>query len=333
MIAAIISRFGPPDVLELRDVPAPVPQSHDVLVRVRASALNRADLLQRIGRYPPPSGVPADIGGIEFAGEVAAVGDAARQWSVGDRVFGLTGGGAHAQFLVAHEATVARIPDGVSWHEAAAFPEAFITAYDALVTQAGVSAGERVLVHAVGSGVGLAAVQVARAWGAIPYGTSRTADKVEQARAYGLEDGVTLTLDRSSLPQAVAAWSEGRGMDIVLDLVGGPYVEASIEVAASKGRIMLIGAIAGSQATIDVRRVLGKRLTLRGTVLRARPLDEKIAVTAAFARDLVPRLERRELRSTIDSVFPLTAIADAHRRMESNETVGKVVVDIGSGDR
>ncbi len=312
--------------MEVRDVAAPVPAAHQVLVRVRASALNRADLLQRLGRYPAPNDSPPDIPGIEFAGEVAATGAAAQRWSAGDRVFAITGGGAQAEFAVAHEDTLMRVPDALDWPAAAAVPEAFITAYDALVTQATLRAGETVLVHAAGSGVGLASLQVARAWDAIPYGTSRTAAKLERASAYGMEDGVVPGEALQALAPAVARWTDNRGVDVIMDLVGGPYMQAGLELLAPRGRMMLVGTMAGSQSSIDLRRMLGRRLTVRGTVLRARSLDEKIAVAHAFERDVVPLLAAGTMRPTVDSIFALAQIADAHRRMESNETFGKVVV-------
>lgn len=328
MIAAVISRFGPPEVLELREVPTPEPGPHEVLVRVHASALNRADVLQRIGRYPAPPGWPTDIPGLEFAGEVAAAGSDVVRWHAGDRVFGLVGGGAHAEYLVVHEATIARIPDALAWRDAAAIPEAFITAYDALVTQGGLQPGEPVLVHAVGSGVGLAAVQVVRAWGATPYGTSRTPDKLDAASALGMEAGVALPDDLAPLAPAIAQWTGGRGMALTLDLVGGPYLGASVAGAAPRGRILLVGAVGGGNATVDVRHILGKRLTLTGTVMRARPLEERIAVASAFAAEVVPRVASGQLRASIDSVFPLARIAEAHARLESNQTTGKVVLDL-----
>lgn len=328
MIAAVISRFGPPEVLELREVPTPEPGPHEVLVRVHASALNRADVLQRIGRYPAPPGWPTDIPGLEFAGEVAATGSDVVRWHAGDRVFGLVGGGAHAEYLVVHEATIARIPDALAWRDAAAIPEAFITAYDALVTQGGLQPGEPVLVHAVGSGVGLAAVQVVRAWGATPYGTSRTPDKLDAASALGMEAGVALPDDLAPLAPAIAQWTGGRGMALTLDLVGGPYLGASVAGAAPHGRILLVGAVGGGNATVDVRHILGKRLTLTGTVMRARPLEERIAVASAFAAEVVPRVASGQLRASIDSVFPLARIAEAHARLESNQTTGKVVLDL-----
>jgi putative PIG3 family NAD(P)H quinone oxidoreductase len=328
MRAAVIPAFGGPEVLEVRNVPRPEPGPGQVLVRVHASALNRADLLQRAGRYPPPNDAPRDIPGLEFAGEIVALGDTVSRWTTGARVFGIIGGGAHAEYVVAHEDVLAAIPDGLDWLDAGAVPEAFITAHDALVTQAKLVAGERVLVHAVGSGVGLAAVQLVRTLGGVPYGTSRTADKIEAARAVGLEDGVALPSGPDGLTAAVARWTGDQGVDVVLDLVGGPYVGPSVEALGLKGRLMLVGTVAGAQATIDVRRILGRRLTLKGTVLRARSRQEKAEVTDAFAREVIPLLANGRVRPVIDRVYPLSEIVDAHRRMESNETVGKVVLDL-----
>lgn len=328
MIAAVIPRFGPPEVLEVRDYPTPTPSAREVLVRVHASALNRADLLQRIGRYPAPPGWPSDVPGLEFAGEVAATGSDAVRWRTGDRVFGLAGGGAHAEYVAVHEATLIRIPDAMTWHEAAAIPEAFITAYDAMVTQGALRSGETVLVHAVASGVGLAAVQIARAWGAHPYGTSRTPDKLPVAVAAGMIEGVALPDSLDPLAAAVARWTDGRGIDLTIDLVGGAYLQASIAGAAQQGRVLLVGAVAGARAEVDVRQILGKRLTLRGTVMRARTLEERIAVAAAFEADVLPRLASGELVASIDSVFSLSAIAEAHSRMETNQTAGKVIIEM-----
>ena len=329
MRAAIITRPGGPDVLEVQERPTPVPSDYEVLIRVHASALNRADLLQREGHYPAPPGAPADIPGLEFAGEVAALGKDVTGWREGDRVFGVVGGGGNAEYLVADAQTVARVPSVLSWTDAAAIPEAFITAHDALVTQAGVRAGESVLIHAVGSGVGLASVQLARAWRATPYGTARTASKIEKAREFGLADGIVVGDDTMVIVPAVERWTTGKGIDVTLDLVAGAYVPAEIQAAAKRGRIMFIGTVAGRTATVPIGMVLGKRLTLRGTVLRARSIEEKREVTAAFARDVVPLFESGVLGPTVDRVFPLVEIAAAHERLASNETFGKVVIDHG----
>jgi NADPH2:quinone reductase len=328
MRACVIPQFGAADVLEIREVAVPTPGPHEVLVRVRATALNRADILQRMGRYPPPADAPQDIPGIEFAGVVAEMGESVSRWQRGDRVLGIVGGGAHAEYVVTHEETLCRVPDRADWTEAGAVPESFITAHDALISQARLREGEVALIHAVGSGVGLAGSQIAAAWGARVFGTSRTRAKLERARAFGMDEGLVVGADLSALGSALRAWSGGLEADVVLDLLGGSYLEASIEVAAPLARIMLVGAIAGSTGSVNIRRVLSRRLTLRGTVLRARRLDEKIAVATAFSREVLPLLASGALVPTIDSVFPLDAIADAHRRMESNDTFGKVVVRI-----
>ena len=324
MKAAVITRPGGPEVIEIRDVEAPVAGKDDVLIRVRASGLNRADIHQRKGGYPAPPGSPADIPGLEYAGEVVDVGANITTFRPGDRVWGIVGGGAHAELLVAPASTVARAPDHISWEDAGAIPEAFITAHDALVSQASLARGERVLIHAVGSGVGLAAIQVCRAVGAIPFGTSRTADKIERARSFGLEDGAALK-DASELPGHARNWATN-GFDVVLDLVGGAYTPASIEAMAVRGRLMLVGLVAGSTATFDMRRILSKRIKFVGTVLRARTIPEKAAATAAFDRDLGPSFTNGMLKATVDTVFALDRIGDAHRRMESNDSFGKIVI-------
>jgi putative PIG3 family NAD(P)H quinone oxidoreductase len=324
MRAAVITRPGGPEVLEIRDVDWPGVGADDVLVRVRASGLNRADIHQRNGGYPAPPGSPADIPGLEYAGEVEDVGSNVHDFRVGDRVFGIAGGGAHAELLSIPARTVARAPATLSWTDAGAVPEAFITAHDALVTQATLVAGERVLIHAIGSGVGLAAAQVARAVGAIPFGTSRTPDKIERALPYGLERGGVVR-DATELATLAREWAPN-GFDVVLDLVGGAYTPASVATLATKGRLMLVGLVAGATASFDLRRILARRITIIGTVLRARSTDEKATATRAFSRDLGGLFDAGTLRPVVDRVFPLDAIADAHRRVESNETFGKVVV-------
>jgi putative PIG3 family NAD(P)H quinone oxidoreductase len=326
MQAVWISTYGGPEVLEIRTVGKPLINDEQVLVRVRASSLNRADLLQRQGKYPPPPGFPAEIPGIEFAGEVAEVGSSVRQWKPGQRVFGLIGGGAHAEYVVTYEHLLAEIPANLDWTQAAAVPEVFITAHDALWTQAYLRPGETVLIHAVGSGVGLAAVQLARAIQAVPYGTSRTADKIEKAKPLGLEAGLVLRDNFDGLADAAGKWTAGKGIHVLLDLVGGPYVKASQKAMAHHGRMILVGTVAGGSYELDARYVMSKRLQIRGTVLRARSLEEKMAATRLFAAEVVPLLASGVLKPNVDSVFPMAEIGKAHQRLESNETFGKVVV-------
>jgi putative PIG3 family NAD(P)H quinone oxidoreductase len=324
MRAAVITRPGGPEVLQIRDVEAPVIDDDQLLVRVRASGLNRADIHQRNGGYPAPPGSPADIPGLEYAGEVVELGKDVRDFAIGDRVFGIAGGGAHAELIAVHARAAARVPSRLSWTDAGAVPEAFITAHDALATQAHLARGERVLIHAVGSGVGLAAVQVARAVGAIPFGTSRTAAKIDRALPYGLERGGEVR-DAKALSELARDWAPD-GFDVVLDLVGGAYTPASIDLLATRGRLMLVGLVAGATATFDLRRILSRRVSVTGTVLRARSVDEKAAATAAFIRDLGGLFEGGFLRPVVDRQFPLDRIADAHRRMESNVSFGKILI-------
>jgi len=334
MKAVVITRFGGPEVLEIQDVPTPEPRADEVLVHVRSSGLNRADLLQRLGRYPAPPGATQNIPGLEFAGEVAALGANAQRWRAGDRVMGIIGGGAHAEFVTTHQDALAAVPANLEWAVAGAVPEVFITAHDAL-RQAGFKAGENVLIHAVGSGVGLAATQLVRALGGRAFGTSRTPDKIERAKQFGLESGYEVPE-----PSALAGLADfgkqatsrqgfdGKGFDVVLDLAGGPYFATSLVAMAMRGRLILIGGVAGGKADVDLYQILGKRLHVIGTVLRARSLEEKIAVTAAFEHEVLPLMAQGTIQPVIDSVFSLEQIADAHRRLESNDTFGKVALTI-----
>jgi putative PIG3 family NAD(P)H quinone oxidoreductase len=326
MRAVWISQSGGPEVLQIREVVKPQAGPGEVLVKVRASALNRADLLQRQGKYPAPPGSSQEIPGMEFAGEVAETGEGARMWKPGQRVFGLLGGAAHAEYVVTHERLLAAVPGNLTWEEAAAVPEAFITALDALWIQAALRPAETVLIHSVGSGVGLAATQLARALRAVPFGTSRTAAKIAQAKQFGLEDGAVVRDSFDDLPAQAEKWTAGSGINVVLDLAGGPYVKASQKLMALKGRMVLIGTVAGGNYELDSRFVMGKRLQIRGTVLRSRTLEEKIQVTQSFAAEVVPLLEKSIVRPAIDSSFSMADISRAHERLESNQTFGKVVI-------
>ena len=327
MKAVVITSPGGVDVLEVGDVdPPPAPVADRVRVRVRASALNRADLLQRMGRYPAPPGAPVNIPGLEFAGEVDQVGPEVHNLRIGDRVFGICGGGAQAEYINVPSSHLAAIPDNLDWAAAAAVPEVFITAHDALFTQAQLQPGESVLVHAVGSGVGTAAVQLIKAVGARSFGTSRTADKVERAEQLGLDQSLIVKDDPLALVDAVKEWSRGKGVDVVLDLVGAAYLEASLLAMALKGRMIQVGTTSGSKATLDYGLVMSKRLTLKGTVLRARSVEEKATATRLFEKHVVPLLERGLVKPVIDRTFDLSEIREAHRRMESNENFGKIVL-------
>ncbi|MGI9108083.1 MAG: NAD(P)H-quinone oxidoreductase [Pyrinomonadaceae bacterium] len=333
MRAIKIISHGGVEGLEVREVEQPEATGDRLRVRVHAAALNRADLLQRRGAYPAPPGVPADIPRLEFAGEVDAVGAEARGgWRMGQRVFGITGGGAQAEYVVVPENTLAEIPDNLSWEEAAAVPEVFITAHDALFTQGALALGERVAVHAAGSGVGLAAIQLAHAAGASVCGTARTADKLERARAYGLNEAVAITDAPQIFADAVRAWTGGAGVQLILDLVGASYLAANLDALSLRGRLLLVGTMAGASAPLDFRQMMGKRLRLTGTVLRSRPAEEKARATRLFAAHVVPLLARGAIRPVIDSIYNFDDIRAAHERLESNATFGKIVLKVTSDE-
>jgi putative PIG3 family NAD(P)H quinone oxidoreductase len=324
MKAIVIARPGGPEVLEFRDVRDPMPSRGEVRVAVSATAVNRADLLQRMGAYPAPPDAPPDIPGLEYAGTIDAVGDGVTEWAQGDRVFGLVGGGSYAEQVVVHQRELARIPDGLDFVQAAALPEACITAWDAIVDQAGLAAGETLLVHAAGSGVGTAAIQIAAAIGARAIGTARTPDKLERCRELGLAHGVVAT--GGKFADAVLTATGRRGVDVVLELVGGGYLAEDLACAAPRGRIVLVGLMGGARAELDLAAILRKRIALHGTVLRSRPLEEKIAAMRAFERHVVPLIAAGKLRAVVDRTFPLSAAAEAHACVASNRAFGKVVL-------
>jgi NADPH:quinone reductase len=313
--AVVIARPGGPEVLELRDVPAPQPAPGEVRVRVRAFGINRADLLQRRGLYPAPADAPRDIPGLEFAGEVDGI---------GGRVMGIVSGGAYAEYVTVPREHLLPVPQGMSFAEAAAIPEAFLTAFDALERLA-VAPGEWVLVHAVGSGVGVAAVQLIHARGARSIGTSRTPAKLEKARPLGLDEGAVGTPD--DLRRAVRA-ATGTGVHAAVDLIGGPLFPVTLEVLRECGRLILVGLTAGARAEVDLGVILRKRLRVEGTVLRTRTREEKTALAAAFREAVLPLFERGALQPVLDRTVPLERVAEAHQRMEANETFGKIVVEI-----
>jgi len=325
MRAIAITKPGGPDVLALVERETPEPSRGEVRVRVRATAINRADLLQRMGAYPAPSDSPPDIPGLELAGEVEALGAGVERLKIGDRVFGLVGGGAYAEQLVTHERALAKIPEGLSFEDAAAIPEAFITAHDAIVGQAGLTGGETLLIHAVGSGVGTAAVQLARALGVFSIGTARTPDKLERAKALGLDAGVVAEGNRFA--DAVRA-IDPAGAHVVLELVGGGYLDEDLRCTRPLGRIVLVGLMAGTRHELDLALILRKRLRIMGTVLRARPLEEKLAAMRTFEERVVPLIARGKLRPVIDAVMPLDQAGAAHARMASNAGFGKIVLQV-----
>ncbi|HEV8591726.1 MAG TPA: NAD(P)H-quinone oxidoreductase, partial [Pyrinomonadaceae bacterium] len=284
MKAVYIKEFGGSENLEIRDVPDPAkPTGSNVLIRVKAAGLNRADLIQRRGFYMPPPGYSPNIPGMEFAGEIFEVGDDAKKFNIGDRVFGITAGEAQAEYLIVDESHLALIPDNLSFEGAAAVPEVFVTAHDAIITQCALQPGESLLVHAVGSGVGLAALQIGKAKGAKVFGTSRTKGKLDQCELFGLDGGIAVGHD-VIFAEELTGMNAGQGVDVILDLVGGNYFSENLKALALRGRMIEVGLTAGRTAEIDLSMLLFKRARIIGTVLRGRTTEEKAEAVSAFAR-------------------------------------------------
>ncbi|MGH7572317.1 MAG: NAD(P)H-quinone oxidoreductase [Gemmatimonadota bacterium] len=324
MRAVRIREPGGPEVLQVGEVQRPEPGPGEIRVRVRSAGVNRADLLQRRGLYPPPPGWPADVPGLEFAGEVEAIGEGVDAWGPGDRVMGLVGGGSYAEYVVVHQREAIPIPDGLSWETAAAVPEVFVTAHDALFTRGRLVQGETALVHAVGSGVGTAALQLGQAAGATVIGTSRSRWKLDRATELGLD--VAIHPNDGSFADAVRDATGGSGVDVILDLVGGGYLAGNLASLARLGRLVVVGLTGGASAELDLGTVLRERLTIVGTSLRTRLFEEKVAAVQAFARDALPLLTEGQIQPVMDETFPMEAAADAHRRMEANQNFGKIVL-------
>ncbi|MFL5588625.1 MAG: NAD(P)H-quinone oxidoreductase [Ktedonobacteraceae bacterium] len=324
MRAVVITRPGGPEVLEVQEVETPEPAADYVRVRVRASGVNRADLLQRAGAYPAPPGSPSNIPGLEFAGEVDAVGSLVRMWKPGQRVMGLAGGGGQAQYVLVHEGLLVEIPENLDFVQAAGVPEVFMTAHDGLFTQAGLQIGERVLIHAAGSGVGTAAIQLAHATGATTFGTSRTPGKLERARELGLDFG----LSDQIFADEVKRLTNDRGVHVVLDFIGAPYLEQNLEALTSWGRIVFLSMMGGVQANVNLGMLMSKRISMRGCTLRTRTLQEKLAVTRLFAKSVLPLLASGKVKPIIEQVYAMEEVGEAHVAMGENKNFGKLIVRV-----
>ena len=325
MRAVVLRSHGGPDVLQFEDVASPIIGEQDILVTVAATALNRADLLQRMGFYPNPFPSGPEIPGLEFAGTVAAIGDKVTAWSIGDRVMGIASGGAYAEQLAIHERQAMAVPSGMSLHDAAGIPEVFITAWDALVVQGGLTSGRWAMVHAGASGVGTAAIQICKAIGARIVVTC-SGGKVEACRALGAD--VVVDYGTQDFVAEVATATGGAGVDVILDVIGGDYVERNVASLAVKGHIIQVGVMAGEPVPFNVGLLLGKRASITGTVLRARPLEEKIAISQRFASEMLPLFSTGQLKPVIDSVYAFADIASAHEYMATNGNVGKIVITV-----
>jgi len=319
MRAIVHTGAGDVSVLALKEVETPIPAAQQIRVKVAASGLNRADLLQRRGRYPAPAGWPAEIPGLEYAGVVESVAPDVTRWKVGDRVMGLVGGGGQAEFVVVHQDEAIAVPGNLTLQGAAAIPEAFLTAWDALVNRGRLAPGERVLIHAVGSGVGTAAVQLARQLGATTVGTSRSASKLARVIELGLDEGIDTATQgfggRLSAP-----------VDVILDVLGGPAFADNLDALAPRGRLVLLGLMQGAKADASLEPILRKRLEVIGSVMRTRVHEERSALAAAFSRQVLPWFEANLVRPVVEATYAVSRIGEAHTVMERDQNFGKLVL-------
>lgn len=328
MKAIVIDAPGDASQLRLADVPDPQPNPDELLIRVHATALNRADILQRQGLYPPPPGA-SEIPGLELAGEVVAVGAAVRRFRPGDRVYGLSGAGGYAQLATLPESLVMPIPDRFDFLQAASIPEVFFTANEALITLGRLQAGGRALVHAGGSGVGIAAIQIGTAIGAEIFVTAGSDAKCARARDLGA--ALAINYKTHDFVEAVKEHTHGRGVDVLLDVAGASYFDRNLRSLADGGRLILVGMLGGTRSEIDLGYVLRRRLQIIGTVLRARSLEERTAITRRYQEQVEPLLIAGKIVPIIDRVFPLRDATEAHRYMEADKNFGKIVLDVAAG--
>ena len=327
MRAVRVSKEGDPEYLTIGEVPTPEPGPDEVRVNVHATALNRADTFQRRGHYPPPEGA-SPILGLEMAGIVDEVGDRVLDWHEGDRVFSLLAGGGYAEQVVVHKDLLMALPPGLSTKEAAAIPEVFLTAYQSLHWLGGVQSGHRVLIHAGGSGVGTAAIQLAREAGAHPYVTA-SAPKHGVCRELGAE--AAIDYESEDFAQRIDEITNGEGVHIIIDFIGAPYFHQNVASLAMDGRVIQLATLGGSTVEeVSLRELMAKRVQLLTSTLRNRSLDYKIQLTQEVASDVLPKFVDGQLRPVIDSTYDWTEVADAHRRMENNENAGKIVLQVVS---
>jgi NADPH2:quinone reductase len=325
MTAVTIREPGPPDVLEAQTRPLPVPQSGEILIRVAAAGVNRPDVMQRKGLYPPPPGAP-DIPGLELAGEVVAVGEGNNRWKPGDRVTALVAGGGYAEYCIAHGDIALPIPDGLSLVEAAAIPETFFTVWTNLFDRAGLKSGESVLIHGGSSGIGTTAIQLAKAFGARAIVTAGSDEKCEACLRLGADRAINYKTEDFVAESKKA--TGGRGVNFVLDMIAGDYVDRNYDAAAADGRIVQIAVQAGPKATVNITRIMLKRLTHTGSTLRARPVAEKAAIARAVETQVWPLIASGRVKPLVFRSFPLAEAAEAHALMESSAHIGKIVLTI-----
>jgi NADPH2:quinone reductase len=323
MTVIAIRTAGGPEVLVPEQRPVPTPGDGEILVKVAAAGVNRPDVMQRKGLYPPPKGA-TDIPGLEIAGEVVAVGPGVRRWKVGDEVAALVVGGGYAEYCLAYADHALAIPAGVSMIEAAAIPETYFTVWHNVFERGALKTGETLLVHGGSSGIGTAAIQLAKAMGARVIATAGSPEKCAACRKLGAD--VAIDYKSEDFVAASKAATDGKGADLILDMVGGDYIDRNYEAAAVEGRIVQIAFQGSPKATVDFRRIMLKRLTHTGSVLRSRPVEDKAAIARAVENTAMPLVAAGKAKPVIDSTFPLPQAAEAHRRMESSAHIGKIVL-------
>jgi NADPH2:quinone reductase len=325
MTAIAIRTPGGPEVLTPEPRPVPTPGAGEILVKVAAAGVNRPDVMQRMGQYPPPPGAP-DIPGLEIAGEVVACGAGVTRWKQGDKVMALVVGGGYAEYCLAHESHALPVPSGLSLIEAAAVPETFFTVWYNAFERGRLAAGETALIHGGTSGIGTTAIQLAKAFGARAIATAGTPEKCEACRKLGAE--VAINYKTEDFVEATKKATGGRGADLVLDIIGGDYIERNYEAAAVEGRILQIAFQSSPRATVDFRRLMLKRLTHTGSTLRARAVADKAAIARAIEAKVLPLIAAGRVKPVIDSTFALREAAAAHARMDSSQHIGKIVLTL-----
>lgn len=324
MTAIEISTPGAPDVLRAATLPVPTPAPGEVLIAVRAAGVNRPDVIQRKGAYPPPPGA-SPLPGLEVAGEIAAVGAGVTEWKTGDEVCALLAGGGYAQYAAVPAGQCLPVPKGLSMTEAASLPETFFTVWSNLFDRARLQAGETLLVHGGTSGIGITAIQMASAFGARVLATAGSAEKCAACVELGAAQGINY--NEMDFVEAVREATNGKGADVILDMVGGDYVARNLKACAADGRIVQIAFLGGSKVTLDLMALMRNRITLTGSTLRPREVAFKAAIAQSLREKVWPLIEQGRIRPVIDSVFPLTDAAKAHARMESSAHIGKIVLE------
>jgi NADPH:quinone reductase len=323
MIAISIAKPGGPDVLQPIDIPIPQPGRRDVLIRVAAAGVNRPDMLQREGKYPPPPGA-SDIPGLEVSGVITACGPDVKRWREGDRVCALVSGGGYAEYCAAPEAQCLTIPPNLDLVSAGAMPETFFTVWTNVFDRGRLRRGESFLVHGGTSGIGTTAIQMARAFGARVFATAGTDQKCAACERLGAERAINYK--KEDFSPALMSSTGGAGIDVILDIVGGPYFGRNVDLLAVDGRLVEIAVLGGAKADLDLVRLLRQRITITGSTLRSRSVEEKGAIAAAVERAVWPLVESGEIRPIVHATFPLTQAAEAHRLMESGSHIGKIVL-------